>query len=184
MKLLYNAAITVVCIAVVIVAVLLVGVRLVGIMPYTVLSGSMEPTYGVGSMIYVVKVDPAELKVGDPVTYKLGDGTVVTHRITEIIPEDMDPTGRCFRTKGDANDEEDGPVLAGVKVIGKPLFCIPALGYFANFIQNPPGRYVAIGFCTLIALSIFIPELIAYTLSQKKNTAESSPEHGENTQNQ
>lgn len=39
--------------AVVLLAVALVGVRIVGLQPYVVLSGSMEPTYPVGSLIYV-----------------------------------------------------------------------------------------------------------------------------------
>ena len=38
---------------VVLLAVALVGVRLAGIRTFTVLSGSMEPTYHVGSLIYV-----------------------------------------------------------------------------------------------------------------------------------
>lgn len=40
---------------VVLLAVALVGVRLAGIRTFTVLSGSMEPTYHVGSLIYVKK---------------------------------------------------------------------------------------------------------------------------------
>ena len=52
---------------VVVLAVLLAGVRLVGLTPYTVLSGSMEPTYHVGSVIYVRGVDPTTLKEGDSV---------------------------------------------------------------------------------------------------------------------
>ena len=36
---------------IVLLAVLLVGVRLIGLEPYTVLSGSMEPTYHTGSLI-------------------------------------------------------------------------------------------------------------------------------------
>lgn len=43
---------------VVLLAVALVGVRLAGIRTFTVLSGSMEPTYHVGSLIYVKKVEP------------------------------------------------------------------------------------------------------------------------------
>ena len=39
---------------VVLLAIALVGVRLVGIQVFTVLSGSMEPAYHVGSLIYVV----------------------------------------------------------------------------------------------------------------------------------
>ena len=38
-------------------ALLLVGVRLFGMQVFTVLSGSMEPTYQTGSLIYVKDVD-------------------------------------------------------------------------------------------------------------------------------
>ena len=41
----------------VLLAVALVGVRLVGFQVFSVLSGSMEPTYHVGSLIYVKNVD-------------------------------------------------------------------------------------------------------------------------------
>ena len=48
-----NAISTVAVVLVVILALLLVGVRLVGLRPMCVLSGSMEPTYHTGSLIYV-----------------------------------------------------------------------------------------------------------------------------------
>ena len=53
---------------VVILAVLLVGTKLIGLTPYTVLSGSMEPEYHVGSVIYVTKVEPEELKERDGIS--------------------------------------------------------------------------------------------------------------------
>lgn len=53
---------------VVLLAVLLVGARLVGLQVFTVLSGSMEPTYHTGSLIYVKKVDPLTIKEGQPIT--------------------------------------------------------------------------------------------------------------------
>ena len=40
--------------------------------------------------------------------------------------------------------------LASTNVIGKPVFSIPILGYIANFIQHPVGRYVAIVGCVLL----------------------------------
>ncbi|MBP3384738.1 MAG: hypothetical protein J6M22_04640, partial [Firmicutes bacterium] len=49
---------------VVVLTILLVGTRIVGIHPYTVLSGSMEPTYHTGSLIYVKSVDPFTLQSG------------------------------------------------------------------------------------------------------------------------
>ena len=53
----WNVLTTIVVIIVVCAAVLLVGVRLIGLQPYTVLSGSMEPVYHTGSLIYVKEAD-------------------------------------------------------------------------------------------------------------------------------
>ena len=55
MKKLWNMITTVLVALVVILAILLVGVRVIGLTPYVVLSGSMEPTYHTGSLIYVKK---------------------------------------------------------------------------------------------------------------------------------
>ena len=101
----YSGFTTALVVLVVLLAILLVGVRLVGIVPYTVLSGSMEPAYHVGSLIYVQKVDPATLEVGDPLTYRMPDGTVVTHRIIEVLEDGG--LERRFRTQGDANEIPD-----------------------------------------------------------------------------
>ena len=81
-KKIWNAVTTILVIFVVILAVLLVGVRLVGFDVYTVLSGSMEPTYHTGSLIYVRDAEPADIEVGDPITFVLDENlTVATHRV-------------------------------------------------------------------------------------------------------
>ena len=49
----WNAVSTALVVLVVILALLLVGARLVGLQVFTVLSGSREPTYHTGSLIYV-----------------------------------------------------------------------------------------------------------------------------------
>lgn len=141
-------------------AVMLVGVRLFGIHPYTVLSGSMEPEYHVGSLIYVKSIDPMELKVNDPVTYQLQSGTVVTHRIVEVIPDGEEPNVVRFVTKGDANDHPDGELLHCNNVIGKPVFSIPLLGYAAHFLQGEAGRFLSIGICMVIIALILLPDLL------------------------
>lgn len=103
MKKLWNFITTLFVAAAVVLAVALAGVRLAGIQVYTVLSGSMEPTYHTGSVIYVKKVDYTALRVGDPITFMVDEHTVATHRIVNIIPDDEDPTVLRFVTKGDAN---------------------------------------------------------------------------------
>ena len=141
-------------------AILLVGVRLVGLQPYTVLSGSMEPHYHVGSMIYVREVAPTELEVGDPVTFYLNGGAVATHRIIEVLQDPNNPAARYFRTKGDANNAPDGDPFHSSKVIGKPIFSVPYLGYFSNFIQRQPGRSIALGGCTVLLIAAIWPSVL------------------------
>lgn len=141
-------------------AVALVGVRLVGLNTYVVLSGSMEPTYHTGSLLYVKSVDPQDLRVGDPITFMLNEDTVATHRIIEILPDEEDSSVLRFRTQGDANDAPDGTPVHYKNVIGKPVFSVPYLGYFANFVQNPPGLYFAIGFAVVLVLLVFLPDLL------------------------
>ena len=80
-KKIWNIFTTLLVIAAVVLAMLLVGVRLFGLQVYTVLSGSMEPTYHTGSLIYVKKVDPYTLSTGDVITFMLNEETIATHRI-------------------------------------------------------------------------------------------------------
>ena len=156
----FNIVTTSLLVLVAVLAIALVGVRLFGIAPYTVLSGSMEPNYHVGSLIYVKPVDTNTLQVGDPITYIIAGDTVVTHRIVEIIPDYGEDGSPGFKTKGDANQVEDGTPVHARNVLGKPIFTIPLLGYVAYFIQHPPGSYLAIGFCAVVALLTFMPELV------------------------
>lgn len=157
--------------AAVLLAVALVGVRLVGLKPFVVLSGSMEPTYHVGSLIYVKDVDYKELKVGDPITFMMSENTVVTHRIIEVLPDENEPDTIRFFTQGDANDVPDGSSVHYKNIIGKPVFSLPYLGYVSNYIQNPPGMYVAIAGCAVLMILVFLPDIFADEEEEKKKKA-------------
>lgn len=159
-KKIWNVVTTLLVAAVVLLAIALVGVRLFGLQVYTVLSGSMEPAYPVGALLYDKKVDPAELRPGDVITFMLDEDTIVTHRIVEVVPDEEDPSVIRFRTKGDANAAEDGSLVHYKNVLGTPVFAIPKLGYFASFVQQPPGLYVAIAFGAVLVLLAFLPDLL------------------------
>lgn len=161
LKKILNVISTILVVIVVVLALLLVGARFIGLNVYTVLSGSMEPTYHVGSLIYVKDVDTDELKAGDVITYMLDEDTIVTHRIVDVIPDETDPSIIRFQTKGDANDSVDGSLVHYKNVIGTPVFSIPKLGYLANYIQKPPGRYIAISAGAIILLLVFLPDLFS-----------------------
>ncbi len=141
-------------------AIALVGVRLVGFQVYTVLSGSMEPTYHTGALLYVKEVDYTTLEAGDVITFMLNEDTVATHRVMGVVPDEEDPTVLRFRTKGDANDTEDGRMVHYKNIIGSPVFSIPYLGYVADFIQNPPGTYIAVSAGAVLLLLLFLPDLL------------------------
>lgn len=160
-KRIWNGFTTVLVAAVAILAILLVGVRLIGMQVFTVLSGSMEPTYPVGSLLYVKETDPFALESGDVITFMLDEDTVATHRIVEVVPDETDPTVIRFRTKGDANEAEDGSLVHYKNVIGTPVFSIPKLGYIASYIQEPPGMYIAICAGAILLLLVFLPDLFA-----------------------
>ena len=167
-KKIWNGFTTVIVAVVVVLAILMAGARVVGLRVFTVLSGSMEPTYHVGALIYVKSVDYTELEAGDVITFMLDENTVATHRITEVVPDEDDPDVLRFRTKGDANDSEDAGLVHYKNVIGTPVFTIPCLGYVANYIQNPPGTYIAIAVGAILLLLVFLPDLFSDEASRKE----------------
>ncbi len=152
----WNAVTTVLVILVVVLALLLVGVRLVGLRPMCVLSGSMEPTYHTGSLIYVKPCVPEDVQVGDAITFVLNeDLDVVTHRVVSI-----DAENQHFYTKGDANDAPDGAPVYFKNLIGRPVFTIPYLGYVSHWVSNPPGMYLAIALALVLIILTFLPDAL------------------------
>ncbi len=159
LKKIWNGLSTVLMIVIVLLALLLAGAHLLGLQVYTVLSGSMEPNYHVGSIIYVKEVDPATLQVGDTISFLLNKNTVATHRIIEVIPDAENPNVIRFRTKGDNNKIEDTNPVPCSNVLGKVVGTIPLLGYISEFVQKPPGIYITIVFIAALVLAVFLPDL-------------------------
>ena len=154
-KKLWNALTTVLVTLLVCCSICMMGARMMGYQIFNVISGSMEPTYSVGDLLYVKVVDPDGIKVGDPITFVLNEDLVVaTHRVVEI-----DAENRHFYTKGDANDTVDAAPVHFNNVIGVPQFAIPFLGYVSDFIQHPPGMYITIGLVVILICVVFLPDL-------------------------
>lgn len=154
LKKIWNIGSTVLVGLVVLCTVFLMGSRLLGFQVFNVISGSMEPTYNVGDLIYVKEVNPYDIEVGTPITFVLNENLVVaTHRVVEV-----DTENQHFYTKGDANDTEDASPVHFNNVIGVPQFSIPLLGYVSDFIQNPPGMYITVGVGMVLILIVFLPD--------------------------
>lgn len=135
---------------------LLILPKLMGYEEMAVLTGSMEPNYPVGSLIFVKEIEPDQLEVGDVITYRLDSDTVVTHRIVEI-----DKEAQTVTTKGDANSSNDGSPVPYSEIVGKAHFKIPYLGYVSMNIKTPKGIMAICGVLIAIILLTFLPEIFS-----------------------
>lgn len=119
-----------------------------GYKPVIVLSGSMEPTYPVGSMIYYKDCAFENINEGDVITFRLGGGVLATHR---VIRKDEDT--REFITKGDNNPTEDVQPIRYEAVAGKTgKIVIPYVGFVGNHIKEIPVIMVLGGILILSSL--------------------------------
>lgn len=103
---------------------------------FTVLTGSMDPTYPPGTLIVVKPVERRELGIGMPITYQLrpGEPAVVTHR---IIASSQNARGmRTYITQGDANEVPDDVPVIYEQIRGKVWYSIPYLGYVNNWLTG------------------------------------------------
>ena len=135
-------------------AVILIGPNLLGMKSLAVLSGSMEPKIPVGSIVIIYDVEPDELQTGDVITYNLGGGTLVTHRVVEV-----DVDNQSIITKGDANEVEDGAPVSFSQVVGKMKMHVPYLGYISIYIRTPLGIAATCGVLIVVVLLTFLPEV-------------------------
>lgn len=146
----------------IVLVILFLGPKLFGINTFVVTSGSMEPMYPVGSLIYVKKVNPEEIKVEDTITFYMNNSKIIaTHQVYEI-----DEENEQFKTQGINNKDNKGNIIHDAepvgfsKLIGKPILCIKYLGYINRFITQAPGIYIV-----FVATLIII--LINYILERK-----------------
>ncbi|MFC6355888.1 signal peptidase I [Luethyella okanaganae] len=115
--------------------------------PQIVVSGSMEPTIPVGSMILATEVSAAEIAPGDVVTVdRPGGRGLVSHRVVSIESQNG---GYSIVLKGDANETAD-PEPYLVSTVGKLVVSLPVVGYVAAALKTP------IGIGSVVALLILV----------------------------
>ena len=87
------------------------GLILLHYEPMVIVTGSMQKTIPVGSLVVDQKVNPQQLKVGDVISFQkpLGAKGVDTHRIVAIK---NDHGRRLYQTKGDSNPIADPWVIS------------------------------------------------------------------------
>ncbi len=128
---------------------------LFGLERYVIAGGSMTGSISRGSVVFDDVVPVTDLQVGDVITYvpppDSGIDTLVTHRIVKI-------QGRTFRTKGDANAEQD-PWTFRLMTTTQPRVAahVPFVGYAFLALHDRNVRMLVIG---LPALGIALFSLV------------------------
>jgi signal peptidase len=130
---------------------------LLGYDRYVIVSGSMEPAIGTGSVVYDRPVPVEELSVGDVVTFmpppEFHQKDPVTHRIHKISRGSNGT--RQFRTKGDANESVDpwtivfdGPDQARVE------HHVEKVGYVYMALSNRWVQLLVIGLPAMVLFAL------------------------------
>lgn len=138
----------------------------------SVQTGSMSGTFEAGDVIFTKKVDPADIKVGDVVSFYYQEPQtskiiIVTHRVNEIREDGK------FVTQGDVAKRENSVdqieiVSSGDIIARYEGFKISGLGKVTDFLRSKVGFFV----CILIPVFLFLFWQIfvfAKTLSDAKN---------------
>jgi signal peptidase len=128
-----------------------------------VLSGSMEPELGVGSIAVTRPATAQEIQPGDIISfYSPLNGELTSHRVIAKEGESF----YFFRTKGDANQTADPFIVQATNLVGKVSFHVPCLGYVTQFVKTRWG----------MLLTLFIPGFIIIAIEIRNIWLELSAE--------
>ncbi|HVY77607.1 MAG TPA: signal peptidase I [Solirubrobacterales bacterium] len=142
-------AVAAVVAATAVLALAIFGPLALGDRPYTVLSGSMEPTIAAGDVVIDERISPLAARVGDIVTFRDPEdqSRQLTHRVKRIR---RDGSHLWFVTQGDANDTVERWRIAADGSLGRVLYTVPWVGHVAVLTRTPLG----------LALLVIVPVLL------------------------
>ena len=132
-------------------ATFLVSVWLLGWQLQAVQTGSMSPTYPVGSLLVTGAVNPADVEPGTALVFEdpATPGRIVTHRVVAFAAG----AELGFVTRGDANRTNDVAPVPARYVRGQVLWHVTHLGTVMDFLQWPRSfLLLVVGPAALLAL--------------------------------
>ena len=143
MRIVANFALFAVIGVVVGLALLVTAPRLAGVTPFTILSGSMQPAYGVGDVVLDERVRPTDVRPGDVVTFSdpSREGATVTHRVERLtrIGDNV-----RFVTRGDANTASETWGVPANGAIGRVRMRVPKVGWALQWARSREGKLLLI----------------------------------------
>ena len=132
---------------------------------FRVVTGSMEPTIPVGSLLISQQVDITEISPDDIVCFYSKDsailGKVVTHRVIRVL---RDSAGELLlETKGDANAVADYQYVTAENLIGKVIYRAGEdnmLSAILSFFSTKVGFLGCIVFPCLILTGVILKDCV------------------------
>jgi signal peptidase I len=110
----------------------------------------------IGSAAVLVPMDPADVQVGDVITYQapIPDEPTVTHRVVEILEPGRHPV---LRTKGDANQSPDPWTT---RLTGAPAWrrvaVVPHAGRVIRFLRSTPVHHATVHVVPVLLLAAML----------------------------
>lgn len=130
-------------------------VNLFGYSLFRVVTGSMEPTIPVGSLLVCEHVDMEAVQVGDIICFRAQEsaifGQMMTHRVTAVFP--VVDGSLLFETRGDANLTADGFLVSQTNFVGKVIWHMGANSVLSSILSFCSNK---IGFLACIVIPILI----------------------------
>lgn len=126
-------------------------VNIGGFMLFWVITGSMEPTIPVGSLLLTRHVDIESIQLEDIICFRTEAseiwGKIVTHRVVDVFRSEFG--GVLLATKGDANLAVDGYLVDQTNYVGKVIWHTGDGSVLANILSLLTSK---IGFLACIVL--------------------------------
>ena len=140
-------------------------VNICGFMMFRVVTGSMEPTIPVGSLLLTQQVDIESIRLDDIICFRTQEveiwGKIVTHRVVGVF-EGLDG-GSLLETKGDANLVMDGYLVNKNNFVGKVVWYTgddSVLSSIFSFFTNKVGFLGCIVFPCLLLAGLILKDCV------------------------
>ena len=140
-------------------------VNIGGFMMFRVVTGSMEPTMHVGSLMVTREVDISTVALHDIICFRTQEaaiwGKIVTHRVVDIVP--MADGSNWLVTKGDANLVNDSYYVNQDNFVGKVVWYTgddSILASIFSFFTNEIGFLACIVLPCLLLVSFILKDCV------------------------
>ena len=140
-------------------------VNIGGFMMFRVVTGSMEPTMHVGTMMITRETPISQIRENDIVCFRSQNsmiwGSIVTHRVMDVI--ELEDGSILLETKGDANTVADGYYVKESNLVGKVIWYTgddSTLASIFNFFTSEVGFLACIVFPGLLLLGLIFKDSV------------------------